>query len=167
MFHRSSTRRAQVPVLALALATLAACVTQADSEDFRKTEIELEAARERAAIECTSSGACSEAWSRTRVFVQSHSPTPVERVTDDTIETRMPHEFGVAYFWAARQTTANGTTTIRLKGMCRGMYSTDGGPGWTYAHCAEQLREVQFEFARELGGARPGGAANGTALPAR
>lgn len=167
MFQLSSTRRALAPVLVLT--TLAACATQADNEVFRKTEIELAAVRERAAIECSTSRACSLAWSRTRVFVQSHSPTPVERVTDESIETRMPHEFGVAYFWAARETSAAGTT-IRLKGMCRGMYSTDGGPGWTYAHCAEQLRRVQFEFARELGGAAQDGedgAVNGTALPDR
>lgn len=165
MFHRSNTRRALVP--ALVLATLAGCATQAGSDVFRKTEMELEAVRERAAIECSTSRACSEAWSRTRVFVQSHSPTPVERVTDETIETRMPHEFGVAYFWAARATSADGTTTIHLKGMCRGMYTTDGGPGWAYLHCAEQLRAVQFEFARELGGATQDSPVNGAALPAR
>jgi hypothetical protein len=165
MFYGSGTRRALAPLLLLP--TLAACVTQADSEAFRKTETELEAARERAAIECTTARECTEAWNRTRVFVQLHSPTAVERVTDETIETRMPHEFGVAYFWAARQTTADGTTTIRLKGMCRGMYSTSGGPGWTYSHCAAQLREVQFEFARELGGMGEGRPQTRGGLPAR
>ncbi|WP_321788329.1 hypothetical protein [Paraburkholderia sp. J94] len=96
---------------------------------------------------------CAQAWSRARAFVQSHSPTPIVRNTDETIETRMPHEFGVAYFWAARETAADGTTMIRLKGMCRGMYSIDNGPGWLYCSCAEQLREGQLEFAREVGGA--------------
>jgi hypothetical protein len=154
MFHGSSMCRAMVPVLLAA--ALAGCMTDTDAgrEAFRHTETELEAARELAAIECTTPGDCAQAWNRARVFVQLHSPTPIERVTDESIETRMPHEFGVAYFWAARRTDADGTTTIRLKGMCRGMYSTDGGPGWTYGRCAAQLREAQLEFARDLGGVR-------------
>ena len=160
MFRRSSSRRARVPVLLTALlaallaALLVACATDADRAAFRTTEAALEAAREQAQIHCTAPGECAQAWARTRVFVQRHSPTAIERITDQTIETRMPHEFGVAYFWAARETAADGTTTIRLKGMCRGMYSTDNGPGWIYTNCAEQLREAQLEFAREIGGAR-------------
>ncbi|WP_157025496.1 hypothetical protein [Paraburkholderia heleia] len=66
----------------------------------------------------------------------------------------MPHEFGIAYFWAVRQMAADGTTTIRLKGMCRGMYSTGNGPGWLYARCAEQILQAQLEFVREMGSVR-------------
>jgi hypothetical protein len=150
MFHGSNLRRA----LVLFAALLAACASDASREAFRHTETGLEAAREQAAIQCTTPGDCAQAWSRTRAFVQLHSPTPIERITDETIETRMPHEFGVAYFWAARETAADGTTTIRLKGMCRGMYSTDNGPGWLYGPCAAQLRETQLEFAHEVGGVR-------------
>lgn len=133
---------------------LAACATDASREAFRHTETELEEAREQGAIECTAPGDCAQAWSRARCFVQQHSPTPIERVTDDTIETRMPHEFGVAYFWVWRAPAADGKTTIHLKGMCRGMYDTDGGPGWTYRGCAAQLRDAQLDFAREIGGHR-------------
>jgi hypothetical protein len=152
MFNRSTARRALWPVLLIV--TLAACTTEASREAFRHTESELEAVREQAAIECRSPDECTQAWNGARAFVQLHSPTPIERVTDESIETRMPHEFGVAYFWAARRTDADGTTTIHLKGMCRGMYSTDGGPGWTYGSCAAQLREAQLEFAHELGALR-------------
>jgi hypothetical protein len=151
MFRKSGTCRAFCSFLLTA--TLMACATDARLEAFRQTETELEAAREQAAIECTTSSECAQVWDRARVFVAAHSPTPIQRITDDTIETRMPHEFGVAYFWAARKTAADGTTTIRLKGMCRGMYSTDGGPGWIYRSCAAQLRDAEVEFARELGGA--------------
>lgn len=152
MFCRSSSRRVLGSVLLMAM--LAACVTDAGGEAFRRSETELEAAREQGAIVCATSGDCALAWSRARLFVQAHSPTPIERLTDDSIETRMPHEFGVAYFWASREPAADGTTTIRLKGMCRGMYDSDGGPGWNYRNCAGQLREAQLEFAREVGGNR-------------
>lgn len=131
---------------------LAACATGTGGEAFRRSETWLETAREQGAIECTSPDDCAQAWNRARLFIQLHSPTPIERLTDDAIETRMPHEFGVAYFWASRQPAADGTATIRLKGMCRGMYNSDGGPGWRYESCAGQLREAQFEFAREVGG---------------
>lgn len=150
MSHGSSIRRA----LVLLTAMLAACATDARLDAFRLTETGLAAARKQAAIQCTMPGDCARAWNRARAFVQLHSPTPIERITNETIETRMPHQFGVAYFWVARETAADGTTTIRLKGMCRGMYSTDNGPGWLYGRCADQLREAQLEFAREVGDVR-------------
>ncbi|HTH60830.1 MAG TPA: hypothetical protein VL689_11830 [Paraburkholderia sp.] len=77
----------------------------------------------------------------------------------------MPHEFGIAYFWAARSTASNGTVTIRLKGMCRGMYDMNGGPGWLYRSCAAQLRDAQREFARELGGVGQGRPDERNAMP--
>ncbi len=139
--------------LVLAL-TLAACASDASRLAFRRAEADLEAAREQAQVECTDYAACEQAWGRARLFVQRHSVTPIERLDDISIETRIPHEFGVAYFWATRRTADDGTTVIRLKGLCRGMYSVDGGPGWTYRSCAAQLREAQIEFAREVGVAR-------------
>jgi hypothetical protein len=140
--------------LILSIASLSACATHAENDAFRRSETELEARREQSAIKCATPDDCSQAWARARLFVERHSPTRIERTTDDSIETRMPHEFGIAYFWAVRQTADDGTTTIRLKGMCRGMYSTDNGPGWTYSRCAEQLLEGQLEFAREVGAVR-------------
>jgi hypothetical protein len=35
---------------------------------------------------------------------------------------------------------------ISLKGMCRGMYGMDGGPGWLYASCASQIRSIEMNF---------------------
>ncbi|MCG5076961.1 hypothetical protein [Paraburkholderia tagetis] len=139
---------------ALLMATLAACASDAAREAFLLTETGLEAARRQAIVECATPGECAQAWERARAFVQSHTPTPIERITDETIETGMPHEFGVAYFWAVRHTVDDATTTIRLKGMCRGMYGTRGGPGWMYRRCATQLRDAELEFAREFGSAR-------------
>ena len=142
-------------VLMLSIASLSACLTGRDENAvFRRSETELAARREQSAIKCATSDDCAQVWARARIFVQRHSPTPIDRATDETIETRMPHEFGLAYFWAVRQIAADGTTTIRLKGLCRGMYSTDNGPGWLYARCAEQLLQGQLEFVREVGGAR-------------
>lgn len=144
-----------LPALALLLAlALVACATDASRSAFRRSEVDLAAAREQAQVECADPQACSQAWDRARLFVQRHSATPIDHLDDDTIETRMPHEFGVAYFWATRLTADDGRTVIRLKGLCRGMYSVDGGPGWTYGSCAAQLREAQIEFAREVGVAR-------------
>lgn len=143
----------------LIIASVSACTTYRDTHHeeyvaFRRSETELEARREQSVIRCAAADDCAQAWTRARVFIQQHSPTPIERATDETIETRMPHEFGIAYFWAVRQRAADGTMTIRLKGLCRGMYSTDNGPGWLYARCAEQLEEAQLEFVREVSGVR-------------
>lgn len=139
------------------LTVLAGCVTHGgdmpESSSFRRSETALAAARNAGKVECISTADCSRAWDRARMFVQRHSPTSIIRSTDDTIETRMPHEFGLAWFWATRKATANGETVIRLKGLCRGMYDSDGSPGWIYERCAEQLREAQIEFAKEVGGA--------------
>lgn len=155
MFYRTFIFRTLLAIaLAGTLAAFAACATDASREAFRRSETDLETARENGAIKCATRGDCVQAWGRARLFVLTHSPTPIERATDNTIETRMPHEFGVAYFWAARVRTDDGTTVIRLKGLCRGMYRSDGGPGWAYRGCASQLREAQIEFARVLSGIR-------------
>ena len=154
MVHGSSLRRTPAWLASLLASLLAACATDASREAFRQTETGLQAIREQAAIHCAAPVDCAQAWSRARVFVQLHSPTRIARISDEAIETRMPHEFGVAYFWAVRETAADGTATVRLKGMCRGMYSTNNGPGWLYRSCAAQLRDAQLEFAREVGGAQ-------------
>lgn len=35
---------------------------------------------------------------------------------------------------------------IRLKGMCKGMYGMDGGPGLLYTQCAAQIRSIETNF---------------------
>lgn len=135
-------------------ALAAACVTEADREAFRRSEMLLEAARERAYVTCKTPAACADAWNRARRFVELHSTTPVTRVTDATVETALPHEFGVAWFWVVRETPADDATTIRLKGMCRGMYATDGGPGWTYGACVTQIRNAEIDFPHVVGEVR-------------
>lgn len=154
MFHRPSWCRALSSIAICVAGALAACATNAGRDAFRRSETQLEAARKHALIECATPDECARAWSRARAFVQAHSPTGIVSTTNDTIETRMPHEFGVAYFWAVRVAADNGASVIRLKGMCRGMYSSDGGPGWAYRDCAAQLRDAQLEFARVVRAAR-------------
>lgn len=132
-------------------ALFAACVAGADRDAFRRSETNLEEARELARVTCVSPDACDDAWNRARLFVQMRSATPILRASDDAIETRLPHEFGVAYFGAVREPGAGGAETIRLKGMCRGMYASDGGPGWIYRSCAEQIRSAEVEFSRVVG----------------
>jgi len=113
---------------------------------FQQSERELAHAREQAAVECRAQQVCDQIWARTRAFVAEHSPTHIRRADGFAIETDRPHEFGVAYFWAERVLRDDGSTRIRLKGLCRGMYNSDGGPGWTYRQCAPQIAAVQGAF---------------------
>lgn len=134
--------------------SLAACTTANQMIAFRNTETQLEAAREQAAVTCSSRAACDQIWNRTRLYVELYSRTPISRLTDSAIETKTPHESGVAYFWAVRTTDENGTTTVRLKGMCRGMYASDGDPAWTYGICADQIRRAEMNFRGVVGEAQ-------------
>ncbi|CAB3751187.1 hypothetical protein [Paraburkholderia solisilvae] len=113
---------------------------------FRQTEIELAQAREQASFVCADEDACDRTWERVQTYVEQHSATRIVRISDTAIETGMPHQFGVAYFWAERTRDSDGATHIRLKGMCRGMYTSDGGPGWTYATCATQIAAAESGF---------------------
>lgn len=132
-------------------ALFAACIAGADRDAFRRSETALEAARELAHVTCASPDACSAAWDRARRFVQLASATPVALVTDDATEAQPPHAFGIAHFWVVRDTAADGATTIHLKGVCRGMYASAGGPGWTYGACATQIGSAELAFAHVVG----------------
>jgi len=117
---------------------------------FEKSEAGLAMARERASVTCRDPDVCDGIWQRTRAYVVEHSPTRIHRADATVIETERPHEFGVAYFWAERTTGDDGSTRIRLKGLCRGMYNSVGGPGWTYTQCAPQIEATEAAFQRAV-----------------
>lgn len=138
-------------LLLLMTVSLAACTTANQMIAFRNTETQLHEAREQAWVTCSSRTACDQIWNRTRLYVQIYSRSPISRLDDSVIETEAPHESGIAYFWAERTTDENGTTTVRLKGMCRGMYASDGDPAWTYELCADQIRRAEMNFRGVVG----------------
>jgi len=135
-------------VLMIAVASLGACTTSRSSIDGQHYEIALDEARNDASIGCVGRVACDAAWQRTREFVTQHSVTNIRRANETTIETGEPHESGVLYLWASRTATGDGigSSTIRVKGLCRGMYTSDGAPAWMYVTCAELITQAEKEF---------------------
>jgi hypothetical protein len=140
-------------LLALAVAGLGACSTESRIAALRDTEIQLEEARAEASVTCSARADCDRLWSLTKQYVSQRSVTPIRRADDAAIETAEPHVFGAVYIWATRTTDDTGTSTIRLKGMCRGMYRADGNPGWLYTNCAQQIRAVEADFRAYVGAA--------------
>jgi hypothetical protein len=138
-------------LLLLTVVGLASCTTASQMIAFRKTETQLEEAREQAWVTCGSRTVCDQIWNRTRLYVQLYSKTRINRFNDSVIETEAPHESGIAYFWAVRTTDDSGMTTVRIKGMCRGMYASNGDPAWTYGMCAEQIRRAEMNFRGVVG----------------
>lgn len=138
-------------ILAFAIAGLAACTTQTRVAAVRDTGIQLEEARTHASVECSVRADCDRLWSLTKTYVAQRSVTPIRRADDTVIETAEPHMFGAVYVWATRTTDDSGASTIRLKGMCRGMYRADGNPGWLYRSCAEPIRAVEMDFRSFVG----------------
>ncbi|WP_250538916.1 MULTISPECIES: hypothetical protein [unclassified Caballeronia] len=127
---------------------LAACASDARWNQFRQTEPTLVEAREFATIDCSGSDECAQRWDRTRQYVARYSATRIRHADAAAIETGRPLEAGVVYLWATRTPAApgSGRARISLKGMCRGMYGMDGGPGWLYAQCASQIRSIEMNF---------------------
>lgn len=140
-------------LLALAVAGLGACSTEARVAEVRDSEAQLLQARARASVNCSARAECDRLWSLTKKYVAQHSVTPIRRADDTAIETAEPHVFGAVYVWATRTTDDTGTSTIRLRGMCRGMYRADGNPGWLYTSCAQQIRAVEADFRAYIGAA--------------
>ncbi|WP_260858689.1 hypothetical protein [Paraburkholderia sp. BCC1885] len=135
----------------LTAVSLASCTTANQMIAFRNSETQLQEAREQAWVTCSSRAVCDQIWNRTRLYVERYSRTPISRLNDSVTETETPHEFGIAYFWAERATDDRGTTTIRLKGICRGMYASDGDPAWMYGTCADQIRRAEMNFRKVVG----------------
>jgi hypothetical protein len=140
-----------VPVTGLLIIMLVGCSTQGFTAAYRDTEIALGNARESARVDCPTQADCERLWRRTEIYVTQHSATPVRRSDDSKIETAEPHTFGAVYVWATRTTGGKGTSTIQIRGMCRGMYRADGAPGMLYKTCAEQIRAVETGFRAFIG----------------
>jgi hypothetical protein len=93
-------------------------------------------------------------WQRTREFVIQRSATNIIRANQITIETVEPHESGVLYLWASRIATGEGTdsSTIRVKGLCHGMYTSDGNPAWMFVTCGEVITQAEEAFRQFANG---------------
>ncbi|WP_227739737.1 MULTISPECIES: hypothetical protein [Burkholderia] len=125
---------------------LGACAGTGQGSAFRSTETQLLAAREAAALPCSTPSECDRAWQLARRYVDAHSSTRITRFSADRIETAQPHFAGEVYLWASRTASGDGGAVIRLKAMCKGMYGTDGGPGWQYDACASKILEIERGF---------------------
>ena len=135
-------------LLSIAVASLCACTTSRSPIDSQRYDIALDEARDDASISCVGRVACDTVWQRTLEFVTHHSATNIRRANKTTIETGEPHESGVLYIWASRTAAGDaiGSSTIRIKGLCRGMYSSDGTPAWMYVKCAELITQAEREY---------------------
>ncbi|WP_239483324.1 hypothetical protein [Burkholderia sp. MS455] len=128
------------------LLALSACAGEEHTAAFRKKETQLLETRQTALLRCATQSECDRAWNRTRDFIERHSSTRITRFGSDLIETAQPSLAGNVYLWASRTASADGSSTIRLKAMCKGMYDSNGGPGWQYDGCATQILEIQEGF---------------------
>ncbi|WP_240327487.1 hypothetical protein [Burkholderia sp. IDO3] len=131
---------------ASALLVLGACAGVGQGATFRSTETRLLAARQAAALQCSTPSGCDRAWKLARRYVEAHSSTRITRFGADRIETAQPYLAGEVYLWASRVASGDGGAVIRLKAMCKGMYDSDGGPGWQYDACAMKIIEIEQGF---------------------
>ncbi|AOR73167.1 hypothetical protein BBJ41_37130 [Burkholderia stabilis] len=134
------------------LLALSACAGDAQTGAFRERETQLLTTREAASLRCATQSECDRAWARARRFIEMHSSTRITRFTADAIETAQPLLAGNVYLWASRAASEDGRSVIRLKVMCKGMYDSDGGPGWQYDACATKTLELEGSF-RSFAGA--------------
>jgi len=135
-------------LLMIAVASLGACTTGGLLIDSRHYEVALDEAHDDASIRCVGRVACDVMWQRTRDFVKQRSATSIIRANQTTIETAEPHESGVLYLWASRIAAGDGTDSsiVRVKGLCHGMYTSDGNPAWMYVTCTELITQAEKAF---------------------
>ncbi|MFM0326562.1 hypothetical protein [Caballeronia glebae] len=135
-------------ICTILLFELGACASQERWNRFEQTEAALMKAREFASVDCSGIDECTQRWERTRQYVARYSATHIRLADQTEIETGRPLEAGVVYLWATRTPAGTGSerARIRLKGMCKGMYAMDGGPGLLYAQCAAQIRSIETNF---------------------
>ncbi|WP_260429883.1 hypothetical protein [Burkholderia cepacia] len=136
------------------LLALSACAGAERNAAFRSTETQLFAARQAAALPCSTPAECDRAWRVARRYVEGHSSTRITRADADTIETAPPFLAGEVYVWASRTASGGGAAVIRLKAMCKGMYDSDGGPGWRYDACATKILDIERGFRADVNPAR-------------
>lgn len=149
--HGRFARRVAVALTLLYVAALPGCsIWRAPPASFRPDETELARARAQATVVCFARAQCDAIWARAGSFVRARATTRIVQADDTLIETASPAAFGVAWFWAERAIAGDGRTVVRLKGMCRGMYNVDGGPGWMYETCSRQIVERERAFRQSV-----------------
>lgn len=84
------------------LLALGACADAERNAAFRSTKTQLFAARQAAALQCSTTAECDRAWRLARRYVEGHSSTRITRADADTIETAPPFLAGEVYVWASR-----------------------------------------------------------------
>ncbi|VWB86863.1 hypothetical protein BLA6993_04130 [Burkholderia lata] len=146
------------------LLALSACAGAERNATFRSTETQLFATRQSAALQCSTPAECDRAWNFARRYVEAHSATRITRADADTIETAAPILAGEVYLWASR-TASGSTSVIRLKAMCKGMYDSDGGPGWQYDACATKILDIERGFRSYGNPARSSSAPTAPVVP--
>ena len=115
-------------------------------------------------LQCSTPAECDRAWHFARRYVEAHSSTRITRADADTIETAAPFLAGEVYLWASRA-ALGGTSVIRLKAMCKGMYDSDGGPGWRYDACATKILDIERGFRSYAAPARSSDAPTAPVVP--
>lgn len=146
MKHSIASIASMLRIGCLALPVLlSACVSVADPE-YRATEVSLYEARRAATVPCQNDAHCDAAWRRTERYLALNSATPVVLFDATAIKTRTAKIWGSPYFFALRGLEDDGARTIRIRGMCRGMYLSDGRPGWLYRSCAAEIARVENGF---------------------
>ncbi|WP_423396457.1 hypothetical protein [Burkholderia sp. LMG 21824] len=143
---RYPARLAEVAWAVGVLLALGACAGAERNAAFRSTETQLFATRQAAALPCSTPAECDGAWRLARRYVEAHSSTRITRADADTIETAPPFLAGEVYLWASRTASGGGASVIRLKAMCKGMYDSEGGPGWQYDACAARILDLERGF---------------------
>ncbi|VWC74040.1 hypothetical protein BLA17378_03472 [Burkholderia aenigmatica] len=128
------------------LLILGACASDERMATFRQSETQLLKLRQIASLPCATQAACDHAWQLTQRYVENRSSTRITRFDAEVIETAQPHLAGNVYLWASRVALSRGGWLIRIKAMCKGMYSSDGGPGWRYDVCVAQILEIEGGF---------------------
>lgn len=146
------------------LLMLSACASDERMARFRQSETQLLTLRQTASLPCATQAAYDRAWQFTRRYVENRSSTRITWSDAEVIETAPSHLAGNVSLWASRVALSEGGWLIRIKGMCKGMYSSDGGPGWRYDVRAAQILEIEGgfrSFADPLSGPQPAGVSPG------
>ena len=142
--QESILRRAEAQIEAKQLERVETAKAAAQKEELSRQRSllvqQLELAKTKAVVSCSTKSVCDKAFSLTKIFIQQNSDMKIQLLDDTLVETFNPVDGGKVSLGALKIPGAGESAHIQLKVNCKDYEISDP------TYCLRKMRSVYLDF---------------------